>query len=263
MKYYVVDAFASKLFEGSPTGVCILNKWPSDDILLKIAEENALPETAFCVKSVNDYQIRWFAPNAEVDLCGHATLAAAFVISHYFDKDASLIIFHSMSGTLKVTCKGDIFELELPIRIPVPTQSFPELIESLGGAVPNEVYVSRDYFLVYDSADTVLNIKPDFAKMATLDFGDGVIITAKGTDTDFVTRAFFPKLLTNEDPVCGSAHCNLIPYWAKRLGKNEMISRQLSKRGATIFCRKEIDSVKVAGQVVLYSEADLYVPELD
>ena len=101
----------------------------------------------------------------------------------------------------------------------MPTQSFPELIESLGGAVPNEMYVSRDYFLVYDSADTVLNIKPDFAKMATLDFGDGVIITAKGTDTDFVTRAFFPKLLTNEDPVCGSAHCNLIPYWAKRLGK--------------------------------------------
>jgi PhzF family phenazine biosynthesis protein len=258
MKYYVVDAFASKLFEGSPTGVCVLKRWPADDILLKVAEENALPETAFCVKNANDYQIRWFAPNAEVDLCGHATLAAAYCIAHYLEQNSSVVNFNSMSGPLKVTRKGDLYELDLPIRIPEPSEISEELIQALGGSVPDEVYVSRDYFLVYDSADTVLQIKPDFAKMAALDFGDGVIIT----DTDFVTRAFFPKLLTNEDPVCGSAHCNLIPFWAARLGKREMVSRQLSKRGATIYCRYEDDSVKVAGQVVLYSEAELFVPEL-
>lgn len=263
MKYYVVDAFASRLFEGSPTGVCILNKWPGDDILLKIAEENALPETAFCVKSEDVYQIRWFAPNAEVDLCGHATLAAAFVISRFMEINANVIKFSSMSGLLQVIRYGDLFELDLPARVPRPSSIFAELIEAMGGTVPSEVYVSRDYFLVYDCVETIKNIKPDFAKMATLEYGDGVIISAVGIETDFVTRAFFPKLQTNEDPVCGSAHCNLIPFWAERLGKDEMLSYQMSKRGATVYCRNENDRVKIAGRVILYSEANLFVPELD
>ncbi|USK68495.1 PhzF family phenazine biosynthesis protein [Peribacillus asahii] len=258
MKYYVVDAFAEKVFEGNPAGVCVMNEWIPDDIMQKIAIENNLSETAFAVKGMENYTLRWFTPGGEINLCGHATLATAFVIMNYVEKQLKTIQFDTMSGVLTVNRKDDLYELDFPTA---PSKEIPlteQMIDALG-TTPIEAYLNRDLLCVLESEEAVKNLSPDFSKLEQLPDGLGVIVTAKGNDYDFVSRAFFPKLKVNEDPVCGSAHCGLVPFWAEKLQKREMAAKQLSNRGGTLYCKHEDTRVKMAGKAVLYLIGDINI----
>ncbi|MFE4240891.1 PhzF family phenazine biosynthesis protein [Peribacillus butanolivorans] len=258
MKYYVVDAFAEKVFEGNPAGVCIMEEWLSDDTMQKIATENNLSETAFAVKEGESYRLRWFTPADEIELCGHATLATAYVIANYYENNVEEIKFQTMSGELVVLKKDELYEMDFPSRMPEEFPLTDQIVEALG-VKPIETYLGRDLMLVLEKEEDVQNAAPDFSMLEKLPDGLGVSITAKSNKYDFVSRSFFPKLKVNEDPVCGSAHCNFIPYWAKRLGKNEMVARQLSKRGGTLYCKSSGDRVKISGSAVLYAIADLQI----
>ncbi|RKQ18385.1 PhzF family phenazine biosynthesis protein [Ureibacillus endophyticus] len=258
MKYYVVDAFADKVFEGNPAGVCILAEWISEDVMQKIAIENNLSETAFAVKESKHYKLRWFTPGGEINLCGHATLATAFVIMNYVEPQITTIHFDTMSGVLTVVRKEDLYELNFPAAPLNEISITKQMIDAIG-ATPIEAYLNRDLLFVFDSEETVKNLSPDFAKLTELPEGLGVIVTAKGTEFDFVSRAFFPKLKITEDPVCGSAHCGLVPYWAEKLKKNELIARQVSSRGGTLYCTYENTRVKMAGKAALYLIGDINI----
>ncbi|KWX84757.1 phenazine biosynthesis protein [Paenibacillus riograndensis] len=258
MKYYVVDAFAEKVFEGNPAGVCIMEQWISDELMQQIASENNLSETAFAVKEEDHYRLRWFTPAEEIELCGHATLATAFVIANYYDSEADQFTFHSLGGELNVIKRDELYEMDFPSRMPDMFTLTPDMVEALG-VTPLETYLSRDLMFVLETEDQVRNLKPDFSKLKNLPDGLGATVTAKGTKYDFVSRSFFPKLNVNEDPVCGSAHCNLIPYWAERLGKQNMVARQRSSRGGTLYCQLQKDRVKISGTAVLYSIAELQI----
>ncbi|MCY8933940.1 PhzF family phenazine biosynthesis protein [Bacillus atrophaeus] len=258
MKYYVVDAFAENLFEGNPAGVCIMKEWIRDELMQQIAAENNLSETAFAVKEGESYRLRWFTPADEIDLCGHATLATAYVIANFYESNVEEIKFQTISGELVVVKKGELYEMDFPSRMPKEISLTEEMVEALG-VKPVEVHLGRDLIFVLEKEDDVLNASPDFSKLKELPDGLGVLITARSEKYDFVSRAFFPKLNVNEDPVCGSAHCNFIPYWAKNLSKNEMVARQLSKRGGKLYCKFEGDRVKISGSAVLYSIADLQI----
>ncbi|MDM5327748.1 PhzF family phenazine biosynthesis protein [Neobacillus sp. CF12] len=258
MKYFVVDAFAEKVFEGNPAGVCIMNDWISDELMQKIAMENNLSETAFAVKEATHYRLRWFTPGGEINLCGHATLATAFIILNYYEKQLDSVKFNTISGELIVTKNDDLYELDFP-SVPSEEISFTEQMVSALGIVPKETYLNRDLVFVLESEEEVGNVSPDFAKLETLPEGLGVCVTAQGSEYDFVSRGFFPKLKVNEDPVTGSLHCSLIPFWANRLGKKEMVARQLSSRGGTLYCKYEDTRVKMAGRAVLYSVAELNI----
>jgi len=257
MKYYVVDAFAEQLFEGNPAGVCIMKDWISDDTMLNIAAENNLSETAFAVKEGEGYRLRWFTPAEEIDLCGHATLATAYVLANYYEKNCDQITFQTMSGELVVVKKGDLFEMDFPSRMPEEFTLTEQMVEALG-ARPVETYLGRDLMFVLEHEKDVQHASPDFSKLKQLP-GLGVSITAKSQKYDFVSRSFFPKLNVNEDPVCGSAHCNFIPFWTNRLGKNKLVARQLSKRGGTLYCELVGDRVKISGSAVLYAISDLQI----
>ncbi|MCY9165119.1 PhzF family phenazine biosynthesis protein [Bacillus atrophaeus] len=258
MKYYVVDAFAENLFEGNPAGVCIMKEWIPDELMQQIAAENNLSETAFAVKEGESYRLRWFTPADEIDLCGHATLATAYVIANFYESNVEEIKFQTISGELVVVKKGELYEMDFPSRMPKEISLTEEMVEALG-VKPVEVHLGRDLMFVLEKEEDVLNASPDFSKLKELPDGLGVLITARSEKYDFVSRAFFPKLNVNEDPVCGSAHCNFIPYWAKNLSKNEMVARQLSKRGGKLYCKFEGDRVKISGSAVLYSIADLQI----
>lgn len=258
MKYYVVDAFAQHVFEGNPAGVCILENWLPDEAMQNISTENNLSETAFAVKEGEDYRLRWFTPAAEIELCGHATLATAYVLAQFYEPDAEQFTFHTLGGILTVLRKGTLYEMDFPSRLPEPFILTHDMIEALG-VKPVETYLSRDLMFVLENEDQVRKLTPDFSKLKQLPDGLGVSVTAKGTTFDFVSRSFFPKLNVNEDPVCGSAHCNFIPFWAERLGKNKLVARQLSKRGGTLYCLLEGDRVKISGTAVLYAEAELKI----
>ncbi|MCY8827145.1 PhzF family phenazine biosynthesis protein [Bacillus atrophaeus] len=258
MKYYVVDAFAEILFEGNPAGVCIMKEWIPDELMQQIAAENNLSETAFAVKEGESYRLRWFTPADEIDLCGHATLATAYVIANFYESNVEEIKFQTISGELVVVKKGELYEMDFPSRMPKEISLTEEMVVALG-VKPVEVHLGRDLIFVLEKEDDVLNASPDFSKLKELPDGLGVLITARSEKYDFVSRAFFPKLNVNEDPVCGSAHCNFIPYWAKNLSKNEMVARQLSKRGGKLYCKFEGDRVKISGSAVLYSIADLQI----
>lgn len=258
MKYFVVDAFAEKVFEGNPAGVCIMSEWISDELMQKIAIENNLSETAFAVKEREGYRLRWFTPGGEIDLCGHATLATAYVIVNYYENNVDRIKFQTMSGELVVVKKDELYEMDFPNRMVVATPLTDQMVEALG-VRPVEAYLGRDLMLVLETEEDVQNASPDFSKLEKLPDGQGVLITAKSKKYDFVSRCFFPKLNVNEDPVCGSAHCNFIPFWADRLGKNQMVARQLSSRGGTLYCQLVGDRVKISGTAVLYSIAELQI----
>lgn len=259
MKYFVVDAFAEKVFEGNPAGVCIMEEWISDNLMQNIAMENNLSETAFAVKAeAGSYRLRWFTPGGEINLCGHATLATAFIILNYYEKQLDSVTFHTISGELSVNKRDDLYELDFP-SVPSEQISITDQMISALGIVPKEAYLNRDLVFILDSEEEVRNISPDFAKLETLPEGLGVCVTAKGSEYDFVSRGFFPKLKVNEDPVTGSLHCSLIPFWATRLGKKEMVARQLSRRGGTLYCKHEDTRVKMAGRAVLYSVAEIHV----
>lgn len=253
MKYFVVDAFTEQLYKGNPAGVCLLDEWLSDEVMQYIAAENNLAETAFVLKrdGYYDYNLRWFTPKTEIDLCGHATLASAYIVSNYVDKDAVNIDFHTKSGVLPVVKIGDLYEMDFPARKPVPIPVTPQMEQSIGAPV-REAYLSRDLLLLLDSEQQVKNLMPDFDLISKLPDGMAVMVTAKGDEVDFVSRFFAPKVGVLEDPVTGSSHCELIPFWAEKLEKEQMTARQLSKRGGTLYCRDYADRVKIGGKAVLY-----------
>jgi predicted PhzF superfamily epimerase YddE/YHI9 len=249
---FQVDAFTSRLFHGNPAAVCPLSEWPDDAQLLAIAAENNLSETGFVVGSEGRYQLRWFTPAIEVDLCGHATLAAAFVIFNFIDKPISMVEFTTKSGLLTVRREDTLLCMEFPARPASPCPTPDQLIEGLG-VQPAEVYLSRDYLAVYGGEEEVRSLRPKMEPLLSLD-GLGVIVTSQGKESDFVSRFFAPKAGIPEDPVTGSAHCTLVPYWAARLGKERLYALQLSRRGGELFCEKMGDRVRIAGKAVLYME---------
>lgn len=248
---YQVDAFTQTMFSGNPAAVCPLQEWLDDSTLQNIASENNLSETAYLIKRRSGhYDLRWFTPGGEVDLCGHATLASAFIIFSELESHIDKIVFNSKSGELLVRRNEDLIILNFPSRKPVPVSEVPQLlIEGLKKS-PKEVYKARDYMVVYDDPEVVKAIEPDFGKLKEL--GTKVIITAKGKDVDFVSRFFAPSLGVNEDPVTGSAHCTLVPYWHEELNQNTFVAKQLSQRGGLLHCTYLDERVELAGNAVLY-----------
>ena len=257
LEIYQVDAFTTVPFAGNPAAVVPLESWLPDETMLAIAAENNLAETAFFVGGNSDYQLRWFTPEVEVDLCGHATLASAHVLYEVLKTESRAIRFQTKSGELTVTCKDDLIVLDFPSRPPVETDVPDGFIEALGGT-PVKVLKSRDYFAVYATQGEVAALNPDFKAISALD-SHAVIATAKGDDADFVSRFFAPSFGIDEDPVTGSAHCTLIPYWAEQLGKTQLFARQISKRGGELFCELIGDRVHIAGRAVLYLKGEIYV----
>ena len=253
---FQVDAFASEVFRGNPEAVCPLAVWLSDAMLQNIAAENNLAETAFIIPHGDEFDLRWFTPTVEVDLCGHATLAAAFILFTEQKRNfGNIIRFHSRSGVLIVTRDGEILTLDFPARLPEPCPMPDTLVRGLGRQ-PTKIFKSRDYLAVFDSADEVKNLRPDFAALKTLDCW-GVIATAPGDGCDFVSRFFAPAAGIDEDPVTGSAHCTLIPYWAERLNKKTMLAQQISQRGGELFCELAGDRVHIGGKAVLYLRGEI------
>lgn len=258
MKQYVVDAFTDRVFAGNPAAVLVMDAWLPDGLMQQIAIENNLSETAFAVREGEAYHIRWFTPGGEVDLCGHATLATSYVISRFVEPEAEVLHFRSQSGPLTVRIKGDLLELDFPSRMPEEVPFTPAMEAALGG-LSARAYISRDLMLVLDKEEEVADFEPDGRLIEALP-GMGLIITAPSREYDFVSRAFFPKDKIPEDPVCGSAHCNLIPYWAGRLGKEEMTAYQASPRGGVLYCQNRGERVRIAGKAALYSMAEIFVP---
>jgi PhzF family phenazine biosynthesis protein len=258
ISYFEVDAFANRAFQGNPAGICPLEKWLDEATMQNIAAENNLAETAFFVPRGDDYDLRWFAPEVEIDLCGHATLASAFILFTELGRKSNSVCFHSKSGPLTVTRKGDILTLDFPSRPPKPCSVPEDLIRGLGKK-PVQVLKARDYFALYENAEDVRSLKPDLSLLGKLD--EKVIVTAPGMDCDFVSRFFAPTAGVPEDPVTGSAHCTLIPYWSARLGKTKMFARQLSKRGGELFCELAGDRVLIGGKAVLYSRGQIEIDD--
>jgi PhzF family phenazine biosynthesis protein len=254
---YQVDAFTREAFHGNPAAVVPLENWLDTETMLAIAAENNLAETAFFVKQDAGYGLRWFTPTIEMDLCGHATLASAFVLWNELGYEADEIAFETKSGTLKVAREGDLMVMDFPSRPAEETESPDGLAEALGGT-PEKVLKSRDYLAVYNTESEVLALRPDFRAITALGV-HAVIVTAPGERSDFVSRFFAPSVGVDEDPVTGSAHCTLIPYWAERLGKTELYARQVSNRGGELFCELKGDRVKMAGNAVLYLKGEIYV----
>lgn len=255
---YQVDAFASRAFEGNPAAICPLESWLPDATMQALAMENNLAETAYFVKTGDRYHLRWFTPAIEIDLCGHATLASAWLILNRLEPQRNEVRFDTKSGELVVTRDGERLSMDFPARPPQPVQQWPKLAAAVGGK-PREILAARDYLLVYETGQEVLDLRPDFNTL--LDSDRLVIVTGPGSDgIDFVSRFFAPSAGINEDPVTGSAHCTLIPYWAERLGKTELRARQVSQRGGDLWCRHLGERVTMAGHAVLVLEGKVLLP---
>ena len=256
MKYFVVDAFTDKHFSGNPAGVCLLDAPLSPELMQKIAGENNLPETAFILKEESGWNIRWFTPAFEMDLCGHATLASGFVVLSLLEPGAEKVFFSSQSGRLCVERSDGLFSLDFPSRPPVPCAVDGRLSKALGAKVLG-CALSRDLIILMEDEDTVAHLDPDFELLGEIPGCAGFVPTAKGKECDFVSRYFDPHDAIIEDPVTGSAHCSLIPFWKERLHKTEFFARQLSKRGGSLFCKDEGERVKISGNAILYLEGTL------
>ena len=351
MRQYVVDAFADRIFEGNPAAVCVMERWPEEDLMLKITRENNLSETAFVVKEGEEYRLRWFTPGGEIDLCGHATLAAAHIITRFVEPGVERVGFQTLSGLLTVRAEGELLSMDFPayqlkrlevteeitqalgarpsevwrardllcvfdraedvlalkpdmdkllkvkgalMQVTAPgmervgfqtlsglltvraegellSMDFPayqlkrlevteEITQALG-ARPSEVWRARDLLCVFDRAEDVLALKPDMDKLLKVK-GALMQVTAPGMEGyDCVSRSFAPKMGVPEDPVCGSGHCHIIPYWAQKLGKTRFVARQASPRGGTLYCRLEGDRVILAGRAVLYARSELMLED--
>ncbi len=255
---YQVDAFTDKLFSGNPAAVCPLQDWLPDELMQNIAMENNLAETAFIVPRDADFEIRWFTPVAEVDLCGHATLAAAHVFFNHLGYQGNEIRFDSLSGVLPVRRMGDVLTLDFPADHIEPTEILPLFIDALK-LKPVEAYKGRsDYLLVFEDESQICRLKPDFSVLSGLE-SRGVIVTARGSEADFVSRYFAPQFGIDEDPVTGSAHTTLTPYWAGVLGKNELIAVQISRRRGYLQCKHLGERVEISGKAKTYLEGEISV----
>ncbi len=252
---FQIDAFASEVFSGNPAAVCPLEYWLEDEILQNIAAENNLSETAFFVDRGDFYQLRWFTPQTEVDLCGHATLASAYVIMHKINPALDQVKFGSPCGELTVRRNDDLLSMDFPAHPPVTCQIPENLLNGLN-LKPVEVLASNYYLAVYDSEEQVRELNPYMRLLKELD-RLGVIVTARGSDQDFVSRFFAPAVGIPEDPVTGSAHCTLIPYWSEKLGKKQLHARQVSRRSGDLFCEYKDDRVIIAGKATLFMEGTI------
>ena len=278
MKQYIVDAFTDKVFSGNPAAICILDEWLSDEIMLSIAKENNLSETAFAIKqatkdSVNaiHYKLRWFTPGGEIDLCGHATLACAFVIMNYYEKNLKTVIFDTLSDKLIVNRKnGDLYELDFPAYDLKKVEITDEMIELIGKK-PTEAYLGRDLMCVFDDEEFILSANLDSEKIKKLD-GLLLHITAQHSNyslnskiknttdkIDCISRSFAPKLNVYEDPVCGSGHCHIAPYWIKKLQKENLTAYQASKRSGTLYCSLANNGrMKMSGKAALFAISEIF-----
>ena len=252
LRLFHVDAFADKTFEGNPAAVCPLKKWLDDDSLRAVAAENNLSETAFLVPTANHYELRWFTPRCEVKLCGHATLASAFVVLNILDPSLESVRFETrQSGALTVFRVGDSLSMDFPAFLPQPSPTPAELLQALGSELSVSVLEANEtYVAIYPSEDLVTSIQPDFERLEKL-HPFAVAITAPGKDVDFVSRYFAPSYGIPEDPVTGSAHCILTPYWSQRLGKANLHARQVSARGGELWCEFARDRVIIRGKAIL------------
>ncbi|MCB6608491.1 PhzF family phenazine biosynthesis protein [[Clostridium] symbiosum] len=257
MKQYVADAFTDQVFHGNPAAICILDAWISEELMMNIAIENNFSETAFAVKEGETYRLRWFTPGGEIDLCGHATLACAFVLFNYYETEAGQITFKTLSGELIVEKRDGLYEMDFPAYELTPVPVTEEMAGAIG-AVPSEAYMGRDLLCIFENEEIIRALNPDQEKVKSL---DGLLLhaTARGTDGDCVSRSFAPKCGVAEDAVCGSGHCHIVPYWAKRLKKERITAVQASKRGGILYCRLDGKRVKLAGKAALYSIAELQV----
>lgn len=254
---YQVDAFTSRLFGGNPAAVVVLEDWLPDDVLAAIAAENNLAETAYVIPRLAAMPLRWFTPKVEVDLCGHATLATADVLfRHHFPAQEKLL-FETRSGQLTVSRRDGLLSMDFPSRPGKPVPVSDAVVSALGRR-PREAYMARDLMAVFDAESDVRDLEPDLQAIWAVD-AFAIIVTAPGAEVDFVSRFFSPRAGIPEDPVTGSAHCTLIPYWAQRLGKTELTARQLSRRGGELYCRLRGDRVDIAGRTVEYLRGEITV----
>lgn len=259
LKQYVVDAFTDEVFKGNPAAVCILSEWIPDTLMQNIAKENNLSETAFTVRGGSGYELRWFTPGGEIDLCGHATLATAYVLLRFIETDSSGISFQTKSGQLVVKKVNDLYEIDMP-SYPLKAVPITDDMEQAIGFRPLEAWAGRDLVCVMANEQQVMQAIPNEEGVKKLD-GLLLHLTAKGTAYDCVTRSFAPKLNVPEDPVCGSGHCHVIPLWADKIKKSELTAFQASKRSGVLYCHMENNRVILAGKAALYSKAEIYVPE--
>lgn len=262
MKQFIVDAFTDKVFHGNPAAVCILDHWLRDELMLQITCENNLSETAFAVKEGNQYHLRWFTPGGEIDLCGHATLATAFVIMNYYESELLKVEFATLSGILTVTRQADMYAMDFPAYDLQPVMVTDAMSVALG-VTPKAAYMGRDLLCVLDSEMTVRELTPNLERVKELE-GLLLHVTARveqqfSDNLDCVSRSFAPKLNVSEDPVCGSGHCHIVPYWAKCLGKDNLVAYQASKRGGTLYCSMNGHRVTLAGKASLYAIAELNI----
>ncbi len=257
-KYYIIDAFADKLYTGNPAGVCLLDAWLPDDVMQSVAAENNLAETAFVVRQGEAYGLRGFTPGVEIDLCGHATLASAYALYNFTADKPERVRFETKSGVLTVTKRDELYELDFPARMPSKIDATPQMAEAVGAKVL-EAHMSRDMLLLLESELHVRELRPNLDLVGKIPGCFAVIVTAKGDEADFVSRFFAPSAGIPEDPVTGSAHSTLIPFWSERLGKTRMLARQLSKRGGTLHCEHSGERVKISGKAALYLQGELNI----
>lgn len=259
LRQFQVDAFASRVFEGNPAAVVPLEQWLDDTLLQAVAEENNLSETAFFIPTERGYHLRWFTPVAEVDLCGHATLATAHVLYEHLGFSGSEVVFETRSGDLKVRRTGGLLEMNFPAQPSHVCEVPAALLQGLGHPAV-EVLAAVDYIVVFEHEHVVRGLRPDLMTLQKLDLR-AVAVTTPGESVDFVSRFFAPKVGVPEDPVTGSAHCKLIPYWAARLGKTKLRARQVSKRGGDLHCELQGERVVIAGTAVTFLQAEIELPQ--
>lgn len=259
MKQYVVDAFTDRVFSGNPAAICIMDEWIPDELMAAITKENNLSETAFAVREGDRYKLRWFTPGGEIDLCGHATLACAFVIMNYYELCRQSLSFETKSGLLTVVRSGELYEMDFPAYALEPVEITPEMTEAVGAKIV-EAWMGRDLLCVLEDEEAVRAAAPAAEALKKLN-GLLLHITAPYARTgyDSISRSFAPKLNVYEDPVCGSGHCHIVPYWAERKQTERITAYQASPRGGTLYCRMDGDRVKLSGEAVLYSIAELNV----
>jgi PhzF family phenazine biosynthesis protein len=255
---YQFDAFTRRRFGGNPAAICFLDEWLDAEVMQQIAAENNVSETAFFVGCKGSYDLRWFTPEVEVDLCGHATLATAHLVLNHLEPNANEVCFHTMSGDLTVTRQGEMLSMIFPARPPTPIEMPSKIANALGGE-PSKVFQSRDMLALFDSERQIRDLSPDFDALVGMDAGFAFIVTAPGDEVDFVSRFFAPGAGIPEDPVTGSAHCTLIPFWSSRLDKAVLHAKQVSNRGGELFCEHLGEKVRISGFVTEYSHGHIFV----
>ena len=256
MKQYIVDAFASEPFTGNPAAICVMDSWPSEESMKKLAMENNLSETAFIVKEEQGYHLRWFTPATEVELCGHATLASSFVILNYYEPESDEVVFNTVSGKLTIHRKGDLYEMDFPTYQLREIQVTDDM-ERAFGIRPLKAVLGLDLICVFENEEQVRNMNPDQALLMNIE-GRLQNATARGKEVDCVSRSFCPKVGVPEDPVCGSAHCQIADYWANELGKKDITAYQASKRGGYLYCTlNDNGRITLRGTAVLVAVSDI------